>query len=161
MAERNRRLGCGCLPLIVLFFVASTLLRVADESVAPEGILDLLVPGLVVVGALLVIRAAWRRRQSTERQDRLDDGMPSSRESEPNVDRPAPSSPPPRQSRPPAAPSVEDLATQNLRRELKGAVEDLKADRRGEPFRPITSEEMIARAKRRLSDFGNDNPDSK
>ncbi|MGH8912216.1 MAG: hypothetical protein ACRDVD_06860 [Acidimicrobiia bacterium] len=159
MADRTtRRIGCGCLPLVVLFFVGSLALRAFEEVTDSE------IDGGVIVGfgiavfVLLAIVGAARQRRRSEASDTASDGIPTATGRSDPVPLPAPPpvvtyAPPPSRGR---TDPVEEPETQVLRRRLGEAVADIAKEvegTRGSDAPPLTSEEMIARAKRRIEDW--------
>lgn len=168
MADQSRRIGCGCLPLIVLFVLGSIILGavedVTDGAISSEALIGV----LVVAGFAVVLAAAVRQRRRSEQQDRDDDGMPSPTDiAPPSSDRPytpAPP-PPPRTSREVRTgprglkTEPEDPEAQAFKRRLADAVADLadnveEMPSPGSGRRPMTSAEMVERAKKRIADFG-------
>jgi hypothetical protein len=179
MADQNtRRIGCGCLPLVVLLVLGSFVLR-AFEGVTGIEIDSGLVVGIIVamVAVFLVTGASQRRRQR-EAEDRTGDGIPTSTAPSGSPIPPLPTAPPsPVRTRPAAPPtqrqapapsppgasvgsgSIEPEA-EVLRRRLADAVADISAEvdqvDAGGRLRGLTSEEMIARAKRRIAEMRDD-----
>jgi hypothetical protein len=177
MADQNtRRIGCGCLPLVVLLVLGSFVLR-AFEGVTGIEIDSGLVVGIIVaVVAVFLVAGASQRRRQREAEDRTGDGIPTSTapsESPIPTLPTAPPSPvrtrpaaPPTQRQAPAPPgasvgsgSIEPEA-EVLRRRLADAVADISAEvdqvDAGGRLRGLTSEEMIARAKRRIAEMRDD-----
>lgn len=176
MADQNtRRVGCGCLPLVVLFLLGSFALR-AFEGLTGTEIDGGLVTGIIVaLLAVFLVAGASQRRRRREAEDRTGDGVPTSTAPSgspiPTLPTPPPSLP---RTRPPAPPaqrqasspgaSVESEPIQPeadvLRRRLADAVADIAAevDQVGADgrLRGLSSEEMIARAKRRIAEMRDD-----
>jgi len=157
MADRpTRRIGCGCLPLVILFFVGSLALRVFEGVTDSDIDLGVIVGLGIAAFVLLAIVGAARQRRRSEASDTASDGIPTTTSRSDPVPRPAPppvvTDAPPRSRREP----VEEPETQVLRRRLGEAVADIAKEVEGtrrSDTAPLTSEEMIARAKRRIDDW--------
>lgn len=171
MADQERRIGCGCLPLVALVVAGSLLIGGLDQTGTGWGrvLISTALGGLalaIVLGAIV-----QRRRQTI---DRTDDGVPTS--TRPQSDRAGlpranPPAPPPVPKRPmreirtgrrDLVTQADDPDTDKLRQHLVEAVADLADQtegmvegRRSPPVR-VTSEEMIARAKKRIDEMGRD-----
>lgn len=170
MADQQRRIGCGCLPLVALVVAGSLLVGGLDRAGTGWGrvVVSTALAGLAV--AIVLAAIVQRRRQNT---DRSDDGVPTStgpasdraasRQGTRPVPRPA-SDRPMREIRT----GPRDLVTQasdpdndKLRQHLVEAVADLADQTEGmvegrSPSRRLTSEEMIVRAKKRIAEMGRD-----
>ena len=156
MADRpTRRIGCGCLPLVILFFVGSLALRVFEGVTDSDIDLGVIVGLGIAAFVLLAIVGAARQRRRSEASDSASDGIPT------NTGRttPVPLPPPP----PVLSDAPQPLRTdpvepeaQVLRRRLREAVADIAKEveaTSSSDTAPVTSEEMIARAKRRIADW--------
>ncbi len=170
MADETRRIGCGCLPLLAIFFAAS-LLFAALEDVAGQSLPSgLLAGGLAVFLLLALFGAAMRRRQRAEADDDAADGgpVPTTHPRPVSPPRPVsytPAPPPPERTSREVRSGARDLSTEPedpdskaFKKKLADAVADLADNVEdmpgpGEPGRMLSSEEMIARAKKRISDF--------
>lgn len=152
--ETTKRGGCGCLPLVGLFFLGSFGLEIFEEVVGadlPDGLVTAAVVAAVV---LLVVAGASAGRRRRRDHDVEDDGTPT-------PTRPVPRPPAPVEPSRPAPLPVPDVVlppdeeeTNLLRQRLAEAVAEIsdKVDE-FDPARPgLTSEEMIARAKRRIAE---------
>ncbi len=176
-----RRIGCGCLPVVILLFVGSFLVR-AVESVTDTEIDGGLVAVAVIVGILvLAIVGSRRRTRRDQERDAISDGAPTSTRppEQPLPSAPPPTTTPPRAPRPATPPSggqtpiprprpsspgprASDASlepeAESLRQRLADAVADIAAEvdssATSDPVRRPTSEEMIARAKQRIRDRG-------
>jgi hypothetical protein len=155
VAERSRRIGCGCLPLVGLFLIGSlvALLLGRDEPDRLGGSLAALVAGLLIAGVIVALASRSRRRQDSEDQITAARAAPPVRSSPPGRSSPA------NRSQREVRTGTRGLATepeseeaQALKRRLTEAVSDLAdaVEEMPERERPLTSEEMIARAKDRI-----------
>ncbi len=170
MADQDRRFGCGCLPLVALLIAGSIMLVGLDSAGTGWGRV-VASTALVVLAAVIVLGAVVRRR----RQESFGAEDGSATPTGPTRDTVQPSRPPP--SRPEPQRRAKDLRsgprglitqaddpdTDRLRKHLVEAVADL-ADKTEDMVsgtkqgraKPLTSEEMIARAKKRIAEFGQD-----
>ena len=178
MADQNtRRIGCGCLPLVVLLFLGSFVLR-AFERLTDTEIDGGLVTGIIVALAVVfLVAGASQRRRRQEAEDRTGDGIPTSTAPSGSPIPTLPTAPPsPPRTRPPSPPTQRQTTTPSspgapvgsapiepeaevLRRRLADAVADIAAEvdqGAGGRLRGLTSEEMIARAKRRIAEMRDD-----
>lgn len=161
MADQpNKRLGCGCLPLVGLFFVGSLALR-ALEAATDSDVADGVIAAVVIAALVLFVGiGAARRRRRTEASDTASDGGPTTT----GVGASTGPIPPPVVVKP-AGPTRhridlpvatrEEPETRVLRRHLSEAVADItkEVESKDSASPTLTSEEMIARAKRRIADW--------
>lgn len=175
MADQNtRRIGCGCLPLVVLLVLGSFVLRAFEGLTGMEIDSGLVVGIVVAMVAVFLVAGASQRRRQREAEDRTGDGVPTSTApsgspiptlptAPPSPPRTRPAAPPPQRQTPSGA-SVEsgsiEPEAEVLRRRLADAVADIAAEvdqvGTGGRLRGLTSEEMIARAKRRIAEMRDD-----
>lgn len=171
MAE-SRRSGCGCLlPGAILLIIVPALFAfvVVPARTGRAGLGGL--TGVMVVFALVlffVVLSAVRRHSgrptiaAPEKQPREAGGPRRVAPSPISDDRPIPADkavpPPPRRRSSSGTSSAPlDPETALLRERLAEAVADLSQEGTTEPIhRPITSEEMIARAKKRIREWTDD-----
>ncbi|HEX2152998.1 MAG TPA: hypothetical protein VHL52_03365 [Acidimicrobiia bacterium] len=167
MADRNtRRLGCGCLPVILVFLlgaVAAVVLGDAEGSELIGGLAVVLFGGFVA----MILLALFTRRRRQEESERVVTGEPA--RPVPSVTRRDTGSGSSRRSDREVRSGARDLTTepeseeaQTLKRRLREAVADLADNVEGMPSagdvvkRGKTSEEMIAEAKRRITERARD-----
>jgi hypothetical protein len=170
VADQNRRVGCGCLPLVALLIAGSLIVGGLDRTGTGWGRV-VASTALVVLAAVIVVGAVvQRRRQETAGSE---DGMATPT---------GPSRPKPSLSAPPAPRSMSEQRAKELRsgpRDLVTQADDPETDRLREHLveavadladatenmvsggpqgraKRLTSEEMIARAKKRIAEFGKD-----
>lgn len=165
MANENRRVGCGCLPLIALFFIGSVVLAAVGDAAGDSLPGGLLIGGLAVFVLLAIFASALRRRRQSEARDVADDGSSGASASPPRPVSHTPAPPPPHRSTREVRSGTRSLSTepedpdsQAFKQRLADAVADLADNVEGMPgpgerSRLLTSEEMIARAKKRIAEF--------
>ncbi|MGA7271199.1 MAG: hypothetical protein WB239_09020 [Acidimicrobiia bacterium] len=170
MADQ-RRIGCGCLPLVALVVAGSLLVGGLDRAGTGWGrvVVSTALAGLAVA---IVLGAVVQRRRQTS--DRSDDGAPTATRPQSDRSGSVQARPPvarPRSDRPmreirtgprDLVTQADDPDTDKLRQHLVEAVADLADQtegmakgRRGMPPR-LTSDEMIVRAKQRIAEMGRD-----
>jgi hypothetical protein len=150
VAERKKRIGCGCLPLVLAFLVLGPFMAVRDEAVSSSLV------GVVVFGVFVsvLVRAAVRAARRTTQKAEPDE-VPS----------PVPSqSPPPVQSEAPRASTISvESASEAEPLRLPEVSRTDTGSERPESVEPagatdsapiLTSEEMIRRAKERIRRYG-------
>lgn len=154
----------------MLFLVGSALVGVVGDLAGGEIPSGAVVGGIALVVVGLIVAGAIRRRQETA-QDVADDGAPTPTEALTPLPSPSPSpqAPPPQRSTREVRSGPRSLATEPedpeakaFKARLADAVKDL-ADNVEEMPSPgegmdkrLTSEEMIARAKKRIAEFRDD-----
>jgi hypothetical protein len=167
VAERTRSAGCGCLPFLLLVFLFGSFLSMALTWGEGNRFGALLAAGaglvlLVSVVATLVVRA---RRNQAEDAQATAPPVPRARSS--SYPASAPSGRSEREMRSGArrlTTEPESDEARALKRRLTEAVSDLADNveempgRERQQARPLTSEEMIARAKERIRHRA-ENPD--
>ncbi|MFP3915470.1 MAG: hypothetical protein ACLFWM_11390 [Actinomycetota bacterium] len=159
MAAKPRRIGCGCLPVVFLFVVGAVgaMLLVGGREGIGLGLVVAAVGAVIVVGAMVgvVLSRAGRATRETE----LSQPPPHPEPRPPSTPR---RSPPERSAREVRSgprglttdPESDEART--LKQRLSEAVSDLADNVEGMPTpgqgesRYLSSEEMIARAKRRI-----------
>lgn len=165
MAEQQqRRVGCGCVPLIALFVLGSFVVGVITRVTGSEAVADTF--GVAFFGFLVLVFISTvirRARQVSQQRDAAADGSPTTTGSDPAepprrvVTRPEPPAPAPR-PQPRVLPTPEPLEPESeaLRQRMAEVVDELaggmlEGERTEFRLRGSTSAEMIADAKERIA----------